>query len=227
MSDFKTTYLCSGYIYCTFYTCHHLEHILIFNINLVWLGVIWLAFWSRSLKGRPQFPKSDGKPDDASVGGFLRGPYFLCESWDQVLSSHLNPNIPSPMMNKWQKTPYFHNYPFNFAGTYSLLHHCALIWSCAPFNTTQFLNFCIFSILMWCHKKVSLRQTLWAKHVSAQTPKSFAFLCQICPYRPLLKMVLGISIIFLGQILFDRVEYIPLIHLTRLLSTNMIKLTKY
>ena len=204
---------------------------------MVTLRVIRLHSLLRSLKGRPQFPESDGKPDDASEGGFLRGPYFLGEfrnwtvshhvSWDKVPSSHFNPNIPSPMMNKWQKTPYFHNYPFNFAGTYSLLHHCALIWSCAPFNTTQFLNFCIFSILMWCHKKVSLRQTLWAKHVSAQTPKSFAFLCQICPYRPLLKMVLGISIIFLGQILFDRVEYIPLIHLTRLLSTNMIKLTKY
>ena len=58
MSDFMTTFLCSSYIYCTFYTCHHLEHILLFNINLVSL---------------------DGKPDDTPVGGFLRGPYFLDE----------------------------------------------------------------------------------------------------------------------------------------------------
>ena len=120
-----------GYIYCPFYTC--LEHILIFNINLVSLGVIRLVFLPRSLKGCPQFPKSDGKPDDAPLGEFLRGPHFLGEfqNWkmshrvsrDKVPSSHFNPNIPSPMMNKLQKTPYLHNCHFIFAGTYSGLHH--------------------------------------------------------------------------------------------------------
>ena len=90
MSDFKTTFLCSGYIYCTFYTCDHLEHILFFNINLVSFGVIRLAFLLRSLKGRPQFPKSDGKPDDAPVGGFLRGPYFLSKFLNWTVSHHVS-----------------------------------------------------------------------------------------------------------------------------------------
>ena len=57
MSDFKTTFLSSGYIYCTFYTCDHLEHILIFNINLVSLGVIRLAFFATVPQRTPTISK--------------------------------------------------------------------------------------------------------------------------------------------------------------------------
>ena len=90
MSDFKTPFLCSGYIYCTFYTHDHFEHILIFNINLVTLGVIRGNILLRSLIGRPQFPESDGKPDDALEGGFLRGPYFLGEFRNWAVSHHIS-----------------------------------------------------------------------------------------------------------------------------------------
>ena len=90
MSDFKTIFLCSGYIYWTFYTCDHFEYILIFKINLVTLRVIRLHLLLRSLKGRPQFPESDGKPDDASEGGFLRGPYFLGEFRNWTVSHHVS-----------------------------------------------------------------------------------------------------------------------------------------
>ena len=76
---------------------------------------------------------SDGKPDDAPVGEFLRGPYFLgvFRNWkvshgvsrDKVPSSHFNPNIPSPMMKKYKNIPHLHNYHLILPELNSGLHH--------------------------------------------------------------------------------------------------------
>ena len=41
------------------------------------------------------------------------------------------------MSNKWQKTPYWHNYPFIFAGTYSLLHHSRIDLVMCPHKTAS------------------------------------------------------------------------------------------
>ena len=61
MPDFKTHFLCSGYIYHLFPIFAHFDSDVNFNLNPVSLGVINFNFPLRARKERPQFSQRLGR----------------------------------------------------------------------------------------------------------------------------------------------------------------------
>ena len=161
MSDFKTPFLCSGYIYCTFYTCDHFEHILIFNINLVTLGVKRIFF--------AMVPQRT--PPISRIGR---------QAWWRTGRRVLDkrPRIGTII------------YPFIFAGTYSLLHHSRIDLVMCPHKTASRWHVChpnteLLSQIWNCFSHCKMQRALththtkWLTHFIMNHPRITQFVHRV------------------------------------------------